>query len=55
MIAVIVERRSQPEKVEDIARPLTELRKRAAKQSGYISCETLQSTSGPSLWVDVST
>jgi len=55
MITAIVERRFQPEKVEDIARLLVELRRRMMQQSGYISGETLWSTNDPSLWVDVST
>jgi heme-degrading monooxygenase HmoA len=55
MITAIVERHFQLEKVEDIARLLIELRRRMAKQSGYISGETLWAVNDPSLWVDVST
>jgi quinol monooxygenase YgiN len=55
MITAIVERRFQPEKVEDIARLLVELRRRMMQQNGCISSETLRSANDPSLWVDVST
>jgi quinol monooxygenase YgiN len=55
MIMAIVERRFQPEKVDDMARLLVELRRRRVKQNGCISSESLRSVSDPSLWVDIST
>ena len=55
MIMAVVERHFQPEKVDDMARLLVELRRRRVKQSGCISSESLRSVADPSLWVDIST
>ena len=55
MIVAIVERHFQPEKVDDMARLLVELRRRRVKQGGCISSESLRSINDPALCVDIST
>ncbi len=55
MIRIIIKRRCQPDKNEELERLLTLLRSRAMLQRGYVSGETLRSVSDESLWVVIST
>jgi heme-degrading monooxygenase HmoA len=55
MIKVVIERRCRPGKEIDMWNLLTGLRGNAMQHHGYVSGETLQCATDPSVWLVVST